>query len=73
MDTTEFINKLSDLLQRDEPLEPDMILRDLPEWDSLAMLSIAGFFDAHLRRQLGFGDFAAMVTVADLMKAAGVE
>ena len=73
MNQAEFLEKLQDLLQRDEPLTPAMELRSLPEWDSLSMMAIAAFFDGQLGQTLTFPDFEAFLTVADLLDRAGVK
>ena len=73
MNREEFLEELQDLLQRDDPLTPDMELRDLPEWDSLSMMSLAAFFDEHFNMTLAFADFEALITVDDLLKKAGLE
>ena len=73
MTKDEFLENLQDLLQRDDPLTPEMELRTLPEWDSLSMMSIAAFFDKHFRQTLNFVDFESFVTVTDLMKKAGLK
>jgi len=73
MNREDFLEELQDLLQRDDPLTPDMELRDLPEWDSLSMMSLAAFFDEHFNMTLAFADFEALITVDDLLKKAGLE
>ena len=73
MNREEFLEKLQDLLQRDDPLTPDMELRGLPEWDSLSMMSLAAFFDEHFNMTLAFADFEALITVDDLLKKAGLK
>ncbi|MDR1922035.1 MAG: acyl carrier protein [Candidatus Adiutrix sp.] len=72
MDGADFLTELQDLLQRDEALTPDMPLRDLPEWDSMSMMAVAGFFDQRFGLTLNFGDFESCVTVEDLMRKAGL-
>jgi acyl carrier protein len=73
MNREEFLENLQDLLQRDDPLTPDMELRGLPEWDSLSMMRLAAFFDEHFNMTLAFADFEALITVDDLLKKAGLE
>jgi len=73
MNREDFLEQVQDLLQRDDPLTPDLELRDLPEWDSLSMMSLAAFFDQHFNMTLAFADFEALITVADLLKKAGLE
>ena len=72
MNKKEFLEQLQDLLQRDEPLTSEMKLRDLPEWDSLSMMAIAGFFDTSFKQTLDFTDFEGFITVDDLIQKAGI-
>lgn len=72
MTRAEFLLELQDILQRDEPLEPAMVLKQLPEWDSLSIMAVAGFFDQNFSKTLNFNDFEAFVTVEDLLSRAGI-
>jgi acyl carrier protein len=72
MTRSEFLAELQDILQRDEPLEAEMILRDLPEWDSLSIMATAGFFDEQFSMTLNFIDFGNFIKVEDLMIKAGL-
>jgi acyl carrier protein len=73
MKTSDFLEELQDLLQREEPLEPEMRLKELPEWDSLSLMAIAAFFDKHFRQSLTFNDFERLTTVRDLLDQAGLK
>ena len=72
MKLEEFLVELQDSLQRDEELKVEMALRDLPEWDSLAMMAIVVLFDKHFGQKLLFSDFENFKTVGDLAKKAGL-
>ncbi|MDR1656431.1 MAG: acyl carrier protein [Deltaproteobacteria bacterium] len=72
MTRAEFLNELKDILQRDDSLEPEMVLKDLEEWDSLSIMALAGFFDQHFSKILHFTDIESFITVEDLMIAAGI-
>jgi len=73
MTKADFLENLQDLFQRDDALTEEMELRDLPEWDSLSMMAIAGFFDTNFKQSLDFTDFEQFITVGDLLKKAGFE
>ncbi|MDR1045146.1 MAG: acyl carrier protein [Candidatus Adiutrix sp.] len=72
MTRAEFLAELQDILQRDEPLDAEMVLKDLPEWDSLSIMAVAGFFDKEFSKTLNFTDFESFITVEDLMARAGI-
>lgn len=72
MTRDDFLEELQDILQRDEPLESDMVLKDLPEWDSLSMMAVASLFDKHFAQTLNFADFESLEKVEDLINRAGL-
>ena len=72
MNRAEFLTELQDILQRDDPLVPEMALKDLPEWDSLSFMGVAGLFDKQFSKNLNFTDFESFITVEDLMTRAGI-
>lgn len=72
MTQVEFLENFKDILQTDADITFDMLLEDIEEWDSLAKLSCAAFFDTEFGIKVSFADFEAMKTVADLAKKAGI-
>ncbi len=72
MTINEFLAELQDSLQREEELTLEMVLKDLPEWDSLAMMSVVVLFDKHFNKKLTFSDFENLKTVSDLVKKTGL-
>lgn len=72
MTRDEFLAELQDILQRDDPLEGGMVLKDLPEWDSLSMMAVASLFDKHFAQTLKFTDFESLEKVEDLVIKAGL-
>lgn len=72
MTVKEFLVELQDSLQREDELLLEMALRELPEWDSLAMMSIVVLFDKHFGQKLLFSDFEKFKTVKDLVEKAGL-
>jgi acyl carrier protein len=73
MNSIEFLAELQDILQRDDPLEPGMILKELPEWDSLSMLAVAALFDEQFSISLTFDDFRSFSKISDLLDKAGLK
>ena len=45
MTRKEFLEKLQDVLERDEEITEDMVLADMEEWDSLAAMAVMAFFN----------------------------
>ena len=65
-----FLEELQDILQRDEPITPDMALQDIEEWDSLAVMSCMAYFDKHFSVKTKISQYRQLRTVADLMALA---
>ena len=68
-----FLREVQDILQRDDALTLDMPLKDVEEWDSLAVLSVAAFVHSRFSIRLTVNDFACMTTVGDIARAVGLE
>ena len=47
-------------------LKSDELLKDIPKWDSLAVLSFIALVDTQFRIQLSVEDIMASKTIADL-------
>ncbi len=71
MKQNEFIAQLQDILQKDEPIEPNMALCDLEEWDSLSAMAIIAFYENFFNVQITFENLDACHTVADVIALAG--
>ena len=72
MNKEEFLNELKIAINTDSELYEDLVLEDLPEWDSLAvMCTISMFADSH-NIQMDFDEFKDLKTVKDLMNKAGL-
>ena len=65
-----FLEELRELLQRDEPITPDMALRDMEEWDSLAVMSCMAYFDKHFKVKTKISQYEHLRAVSDLMALA---
>ncbi len=72
MDKVEFLEKLQDVLERDEEITEDMILEDMDEWDSLAAMALMAFFNKTLSITLLPAEVRKMKTVSDIINKAGI-
>lgn len=70
MRQNELLDAFQDIIQSDIKLEPDMNLQELEEWDSLAYMAMAAFFDSKLGKPITFENLDKCVIVADLLKLA---
>ncbi len=66
-----FLEELRDLLQRDDPIHPDMELRDMSEWDSLAIMSCMAYFDKQFSIKTKIAEYKTLRTISDLIALAG--
>ncbi len=72
MTKDEFLERLKDVLQREDDLTFDMLLKDLDEWDSLAIMATTAFLDRDFGVKTIFSDYKDMKTVADIATKAGL-
>ncbi|MBQ7617970.1 MAG: acyl carrier protein [Desulfovibrio sp.] len=72
MNEIEFLAELQEILQRDDPLNMDMILKDLDEWDSLAIMGLAALLDRKFGKLVSFDTIKSLKTVRDIAKLAGI-
>lgn len=72
MNREEFLKELAAAMTRETPLSESAVLADIPEWDSLASMSVVSLFEERLNKELSLKDVEAMETVGDLIRAAGV-
>jgi acyl carrier protein len=66
-----FLEELQELLQRDEPIAADTVLRDTAEWDSLAVMSCMAYLDKKFGVRTTFNQYKQLRTVADLIALTG--
>ncbi len=72
MKVDEFIEKLKEILElQDVELCEETNLRDLEEYDSLAVLSIIAMVDENFGRKLTGQNFQSITTVRSLIKLIG--
>lgn len=72
MNKEEFLEKLQDVLERDEEITEDMVLGDIEEWDSLSAMALMAFFNNVLSITLLPAEVREMKTVADILHKAGI-
>jgi acyl carrier protein, putative len=72
MTRDEFLVEMQDVLQTEEDLTLDMPLAEIPEWDSLAIMSTMAFLDSRMGVKTGMADYAAMKTIGDIADKAGI-
>jgi acyl carrier protein len=65
-----FIENFVDSIEGLEPgsVEPDTVMRNLPQWDSLAVLTTVAMIDAEYEVLITTNELADQQTVGDLFK-----
>lgn len=65
---TDFIEKLQSTLELsgDDTLKPNSILKELPGWDSVAVISVIVLFDIEYNKRITFQDIINCQSVSDL-------
>ena len=69
MTTQEKIALIEDVLELPGKLTPDTVLADLPEYDSMAKLSVIVMFDDELGKKLTGEQLRTFTTVRDIVTA----
>jgi acyl carrier protein len=70
MEKQKFIDLVAETIQTDAKLKEGTVLRDIEEWDSLAILTLVGLFKKEFQINLNMNMIAGCRTVADLMAMA---
>lgn len=72
MSIADFISELEQSYEGCEPgsLRPDTRFRDLPFWDSLAVLTTLAAFDTCFNRQISSDDLKKCETIEDIFNLA---
>jgi acyl carrier protein len=65
MNKPEFYQRLAEILDVDK-LQPESVLRDFDEWDSLAVLSVLALADSKYGVTIRAEEIRSVVTAADL-------
>ncbi len=71
MNKEEFLNELKIAINRDDELEENMVLNDLPEWDSLSVMCTVTLFADQLNIPMTIDEIKNYKTVKDLIDKAG--
>ncbi|WP_345993154.1 hypothetical protein [Sulfurimonas sp. HSL-1716] len=72
MSEEEFLIRLAEEVQLDRPLNPDELLCDIPEWDSLAMLGALSVFD-EIGASVEIDELENCVSIKDILTKAGFD
>ena len=72
MTQEEFLNELTALTGTPRAITENMLLEDIPEWDSLAAMSTVSLFEEKLNKEIELTTMEKMRSVSDLIKAAGI-
>ena len=67
MTENEILSQLGTILQQPSPLTLEAVFSDMPEWDSLAQISIVAFFKNKLQKPIPFSIVQNAKTPADLI------
>lgn len=72
MTRDEFLVQMQDVLQTEENISFDTVLKDLEEWDSLAVMASMAFLDKNFGVKTSMSDYAGMKTIEDIAVRAGL-
>lgn len=67
MKNNEILSEIKEALQTEDELNVDMLLEDIEEWDSLAIISIASLYEQLFSKTISSDEIKACVTVGDLI------
>lgn len=69
-----FLNELADVLEvEDIELTEETNLKEVEEYDSLAVMSLVAFIDENFNKKLSAEEFIDVTTVRSLMELIGLE
>ena len=71
MTKDEFLRELTATMNRDEAISENMLLDDIPEWDSLAKMCAVTLFEDAFGKEVNIEEIEKMVSVNDLLEKAG--
>ena len=73
MTQQEFIAELEEILSLEEgELSPDTNLKEIEDWDSLAIISVIALIDKRIGKKIDVQSIKECISVSDLISAAGV-
>ncbi len=70
MTRAQFLADFQDLLQSEAAIAPDTRLKDLEEWDSLAVMACMAYLDRSFGVKTNFAQYAQLCCVSDVMNLA---
>ena len=71
MTVEQFLTDVQDLLQRDDPVTMETPLRDMAEWDSLAVMACIAWLDKQFGVKTTFASYRELRAVDDIVALAG--
>jgi len=71
MTAEKFLQDFQDLLQRDDPVTMSTLLRDMEEWDSLAVMACIAYLDKKFGVKTTFASYRELRTVDDIAALTG--
>ncbi|MBR2392955.1 MAG: acyl carrier protein [Alphaproteobacteria bacterium] len=72
MTTQELLSELKTAINCEADLTPEMILKDIPQWDSLAIICVITLFEEKLQKHTSFEQLQDVKSVQDLISLAGL-
>lgn len=72
MTREEFLIEMQDVLQTEEALTFETVLKELEEWDSLSVMATMAFLDKSFGVKTSMADYINMNTVEDIAVKAGL-
>lgn len=72
MTRDEFLVEMQDVLQTEDVLDFNSVLKDLEEWDSLSVMATMAFLEKNFGVKTTMADYKAMKTIGDIAEKAGL-
>ena len=72
MTREEFLVEMQDVLQAEDDLTFETVLKDLEEWDSLSVMATMAFLDKSFGVKTTMADYVNMNTIEDIAVKAGL-
>ena len=72
MNKIEFLQELTSVLSISQSIVENTVLSDIPEWDSLGMMSTVTMYETFCNKLVSFDDLSLCKKVEDLIVLAGI-
>ena len=72
MTRDEFLTEMQDVLQTEEEISFETVLKELEEWDSLSVMATMAFLDKTFGIATTLSDYRSMKTIEDIAQKAGL-